>query len=342
MKAEIATVPIGTIDPNPFRLLGDYPYSETKLETLKRSINDVGLWEGVIGRHNGNRIEIAFGHHRIEAAKRAKLAEVNVIVKDLTEEQMLQYMGRENLEEYNAEFLVLLETWEAAYVWFKTSSEIIEPKAIEIARLLGWTRIREVGKDDWDAMNVTAAACNAALHLIEAGHIRRNDLAGLPVFSAREIVERTHSRIERLEKTGREQRHSATAIKEAQHHVATAAKSVAKQAREGKVAVKDLRARVDLEAFKHNAKAAKPSPLFAAFAKALGDQIQKLLASDSIAEKLVEMQNALHMVVDPLDVTAVKRIDFELENLGERVTEHRKRLDLSKAKNVMPLRTVEG
>ena len=95
------------------RLLKTYPFNERKIETLCRSIKDVGLWEGVIARRKGNRFELAFGHHRREAARRSKLKTIPVIVRDLSDEQMLQFMGRENAEDYNADFLVMLETWEA-------------------------------------------------------------------------------------------------------------------------------------------------------------------------------------------------------------------------------------
>ena len=68
--SQVLTVKIEEVDANPFRRLGDYPYVQRKLDTLIKSINDVGLWEGVIGRKAGNRVEIAFGHHRVEAARR--------------------------------------------------------------------------------------------------------------------------------------------------------------------------------------------------------------------------------------------------------------------------------
>ena len=37
-----------------------------------------------------------------------------MVVRDLDDKQMLQFMGRENGEDYNADFLVMLEIWEAA------------------------------------------------------------------------------------------------------------------------------------------------------------------------------------------------------------------------------------
>ena len=48
--SKLFNVPMDAIDANPFRRLGDYPYVERKIDALKRSIEDVGLWEGVIAR----------------------------------------------------------------------------------------------------------------------------------------------------------------------------------------------------------------------------------------------------------------------------------------------------
>ena len=78
----IEQIPIGDIDANPFRRLGAYPYVESKLETLMRSIAEIGLWEGIIARRKGNRYEIAFGHHRLEAQRRLKnTTHVPVIIR---------------------------------------------------------------------------------------------------------------------------------------------------------------------------------------------------------------------------------------------------------------------
>ena len=49
-------------------------------------------------------------------------------------------MGRENMEDYNADFLCMLETWEAGLVfWPSIDGKTAQP--LEIARLLGWDRL---------------------------------------------------------------------------------------------------------------------------------------------------------------------------------------------------------
>lgn len=48
---------------------------------------------------------------------------------------MLEYMGRENMEDYNADFLTMLNSWEAAVKFSGAIPQKI--KDIEIARVLG-------------------------------------------------------------------------------------------------------------------------------------------------------------------------------------------------------------
>lgn len=48
-------------------------------------------------------------------------------------------MGRENMADYNADFLTMLETWDAAVsFWPSRDGQAYQP--IEIANLLGWTQ----------------------------------------------------------------------------------------------------------------------------------------------------------------------------------------------------------
>jgi hypothetical protein len=66
---------------------------------------------------------------------------------------MIQFMGRENMADYNADFLTMLETWDAA-VQHLESLDSQPPQAIELATLLGWTQARTGGGEQ---MNRTGA-----------------------------------------------------------------------------------------------------------------------------------------------------------------------------------------
>jgi ParB-like chromosome segregation protein Spo0J len=49
--------------------------------------------------------------YRNSAAPRVGLDEIKVIVPDLDDDAKLAFSGRDNMEDENADFLALLETW---------------------------------------------------------------------------------------------------------------------------------------------------------------------------------------------------------------------------------------
>ena len=337
-QATLHYVPITAIEPNPYRDLTNYPYDERKLEALMRSIDDVGLWESLIARPHGDRHQLAFGHHRWEAARRKKLKEVPLIVRDLSDEEMVGFMGRENLEDFNSDFLVQLNAWEAAIKIHGTYAKVHSVQPTTVARLLGWT----IGRSDRDheKLNVTASACHVATKLIEAGHMSRADLADMNVSVAREVVERIHSRIESLDKLGRMGKRPAAEIARDQKHVATAGRQVARDVREGTIGRSHIRQEIDYRAIKSAGAKGKVSPLFAAFAKEVADSIHKMLISDNTSVRLSEMEKALHLVSLEEDRAALRRIDFALAEHGETTARWRERLS-PKGQRVVPLKLLK-
>ncbi len=326
MKSEIVNASITSIDCNPFRNTSKYPYVPAKIDALKRSIEAVGVWEGVIVRKKGNRYQLAFGHHRVEAARQIGKTKIPVIVRDLDDEQMLQFMGRENGEDYNADFLVMLETWDAAQK-FSAGNPADGHHPLDIARLLGWTAPTVDRGVHREKMNDVASACNAAYLLISAGHLTSSDLRGLTVDAARRIVERAHASIKQVDVVSKAQQLSPRDTNRAKGHVAAAAKAVASRAREGTVALKDLRAEVDMVTFRRaNASKTKASPLFAVFADALISQINKMLMNDSAAEKLAQIVDAIPHITMAEDTKALRKIDFALAEHEHETAQWRKKL----------------
>jgi len=114
MNSQVA---IQDILPNPFRRIEHYRINEAKIAALQESFRATGMWPIIIGRAaSGGKVEIAYGHHRIEAARRTYglTGKVKIIHQDLSDEQMLKMMANENLEDYGAEFIVTMETVHAA------------------------------------------------------------------------------------------------------------------------------------------------------------------------------------------------------------------------------------
>lgn len=333
--AHIQTIDIEQVDANPFRRLREYPYVERKVEALMRSIKDVGLWEGVIGRAVGNRVQIAFGHHRVEAARRSGLQQINVIVRDLDDDEMLGFMGRENMEDYNSDFLTMLETWEAAVEF--TSMDVKGTQPIEIAILLGWTQART--HTNAPQMNRTAEACNSAHALIKGGYVSRSDLHDMTVRDAREILTRASANMKRLDSIGKLSKRPAKETEAAKQQVAKAIKTTADQTREGTIAKRDLRGALDTNTYIHAKEAKVKTPLFAEFGKVLAARIEGMLATDVNAEKLADMVKVLGIIDMDEDRQIVDRVKFYLGQLSDRADKWALRLTQEK---VVPFKAVEG
>ena len=314
---EIARIKLSSIDPNPLRRLCSYPYNEEKIEALRRSIADVGLWEGVIGRREGNRVQIAFGHHRIEAARRelGKNADVSIILRKIDDETMLKLLGRENLEEYSAEFLVMLEAWESATAFLHRGAGKVE--AIDIATILGWTRPGET-KSGFRLANV-ADACNHASKLIEEGHLSRDQLASLSVKSVREICQTVVSRHKELDAFAKTTGRSAADTNSAKKTYAKSAAKVARNVRDGTVAIKSIGATIDATAITSGEKKGR-RPLFDVAAKQLSRSIAKILVDDASGKKLAAIKKAIPLIELEADRSAARRIADELGNLAKRST----------------------
>ena len=103
------------------------------------------------------------------AAARKELgtdARVPLIVVPLNDADMLRYMGRENLEDYSAQFLVMLEAWEAA-TKFIGRPDGQDPQDIEIATILGWPPRRSGQRENENTITDAAQASAAASKLIK-------------------------------------------------------------------------------------------------------------------------------------------------------------------------------
>jgi hypothetical protein len=99
------------IKDNPYRDKKRNPIVPLRVEQLVESIGTTGFWKGVYGREQGESIQIAFGHSRVDAARKAGLKKIPVEIEELSDSDMLMRMTRENLR---GELLVSLEAVSAA------------------------------------------------------------------------------------------------------------------------------------------------------------------------------------------------------------------------------------
>lgn len=183
-------VKVSDLKPNPFRNLKRLPLDPVVVDRLVGSIKETDFWDNLLGRKNGSGIEIAYGHHRVAALKKAGIKDVDLAVRKLSDEAMVKIMAHENAREWShdAEFEVetVRATLEAAAAGkielptpgksgtFRTCGKC-EYTAATIAEFLGWQPYK----------------VEAALGVIdsqEAGTIDDDTVRGLSTRQAEAVV----------------------------------------------------------------------------------------------------------------------------------------------------------
>lgn len=340
--SEIRTIAIERILPNPHRDIQNYPMNKEKVGALVRSIQngDIGLWPSIIARPAHSGYEMAFGHHRLKAAIEAGLKRIPLIVMKLTDEQMLQYMGRENGEEFGTDFMVLLNTWEAGVNFIASAGRGSKVTAHDVARLLGWMRFyQRAGRtDQQDVMTEAAQACNAALTLIKDGYMRRDEFQGMTVKVAQAIAQRTLSMMEAAERSGRDTKEAPQVTKGYKDRIASGARRTAAGVRAGTIAKADVGKQTDTNALLElgKKKGSIPKPLFDRFAYSLCADINKMVGHDSASVRLEEItKNLAHVELDA-DRAAIGAVRGSLVQLGRRAETWDRKITDDRLKDAAP------
>ena len=73
-------------------------FDDEAIEELAQSIREHGIIQPIVVRKKGKKYEIVVGERRYRAAKLAKLEEIPAIIKEMTEEQMMELAILENLQ----------------------------------------------------------------------------------------------------------------------------------------------------------------------------------------------------------------------------------------------------
>jgi 5-methylcytosine-specific restriction endonuclease McrA len=154
-------VKIKDLKPNPYRDMENYPINQDKVQHLIASIKQTDFWDNVIARKSNGEIQIAYGHHRLEALKKVKKPtdEIEVPIKDLSDALMIQIMAKENDNDWETCVAVTDETVRVANRFIKEHPEEIKtknpirdkdgftgktkgykytPEAFQVGEFLGW------------------------------------------------------------------------------------------------------------------------------------------------------------------------------------------------------------
>lgn len=205
----LRTVSIRQLKPNPFRRLDEYPILREKVDALKESIAQTGFWGTIVGRPKGEDVEIAFGHHRLVALQEGLGSDgrVEVIVRDLSNEDMLRMMANENQEEWGSSASVEIETIRSVIEAYGKGlitlppiprntpkievrelcegSRIVHYTKASVAEFLGWT---SKANENGLRPNFACETAFKALDMIDAGYLTEAEIKGLMRTHLEELV----------------------------------------------------------------------------------------------------------------------------------------------------------
>lgn len=88
-------ISVNSISPNPYQPRGNV--EDAEIRDLVASVKEKGVIEPLIVRRSGSTFVLAAGERRLKAAKLAGLQEVPVIIRDLTDQELLEIGLIENL-----------------------------------------------------------------------------------------------------------------------------------------------------------------------------------------------------------------------------------------------------
>lgn len=92
----IEKIPLQKLVVNPFQ--PRKKFDNEAIEELSQSIKEHGIIQPIVVRKKGKKYEIVVGERRFRAARLAGLEEIPAIVKEMTEEQMMEIAILENLQ----------------------------------------------------------------------------------------------------------------------------------------------------------------------------------------------------------------------------------------------------
>lgn len=147
--ADFFMCPVDEISPN--RYQPRQVFNQKELDQLKESIEKQGILQPLLVRNIDGSYELIAGERRLRAAKAAELTHVPVLVKDLTNEQVLEVSIIENIQRENLNVLEEAEAYHRLIEEFKYTqakvAEKIGKNRSTIANLLRLRRLPPVIKE---------------------------------------------------------------------------------------------------------------------------------------------------------------------------------------------------
>jgi len=186
---ETVKVKLKDLKPNPFRNFELYPINQEKVKGLETSIKETGFWANILCRKKDGDIQIAYGHHRLEALRNIQPpdTEINVIVQDISNERMIKIKGNENDEIYNCLPAAVDEQVKSVKEFLENNRdkarEVLSSEGSEVKRVrTGAPMIAKFLGENWKVTRVEESL--SRLNMIEEGIVDSKALYEFPTVAS--------------------------------------------------------------------------------------------------------------------------------------------------------------
>ena len=125
-KKSFFTCGIEEIQPNPFQ--PRKTFRDEPLQELVQSIREKGILQPLLVRRKGDRYELIAGERRWRAAQKAGIKEVPILVKDVSESELLELSLIENIQRENLNPIEEAEAYKGLAEQFHLTQEDISQK----------------------------------------------------------------------------------------------------------------------------------------------------------------------------------------------------------------------
>lgn len=153
-------------------LLHESPFNRRrdfgKLDELAASFKELGILQPLLAREVGEKkrqVELVFGHRRFRAAKLAGLETVPVIVREMTDEQVIEAQAIENLQRSDVHPIDEAETYEQLLKIGRSAEDIAERVGKSKAYVYGRLKLLALAKDVRTAFFEGKLTASVALYL---------------------------------------------------------------------------------------------------------------------------------------------------------------------------------
>ena len=124
-------IPVSLVDPNSYQPRRTFP--SEGLEELANSIRATGLLQPVLVRRKEGRYELVAGERRLRAARLAGLEEIPAVIRDVSDNEALEFALMENLQREDLNPLEVAQAYEMLHREFNLSHD-------DVAKKLGVSR----------------------------------------------------------------------------------------------------------------------------------------------------------------------------------------------------------